>query len=130
NYNNSGTAGLIFNFGSAVTIDRYDFATANDALNRTPTHWTLEGSADGSVWDLIDAVTNNPVPTTLFTYTPQQLLQPVIIEKFQNLGNLVVLDGTDIDLEWATQLATNVSISPGDLTGLAAAGVELVSPPF
>lgn len=128
NFNNSGTAGLVFNFGSAVTIDRYDFATANDALDRTPVSWSLEGSADGSTWDLIDVVKNNPIPPTLFTYTPQFLLEPVIIEKFENLGNTVVLNGTDIDLEWSTQLATTVAISPGGLTGLAAAGIESVSP--
>jgi hypothetical protein len=127
NYNNSGTAGLIFNFGSAVTIDRYDFATANDALGRTPTHWTLEGSANGTDWALIDQVTANPVPGTLFTYIPQIVLQPVIMQSFTT-PQTVVLDNTVIDLSWSTLLATNISIQPGDLTGLPASGLESVTP--
>jgi hypothetical protein len=123
------TAGLVFQFPAAVTMDRYDWATANDALDRSPVSWTLEGSDDGTNWNLIDVVNNRPHPTTLFTYTQRFLLQPVIIQSFQNLGNTVILDGTDVELSWATQLATSVSIAPGDLTGLAASGTQLVSPP-
>jgi hypothetical protein len=127
--NFTSTGGVIFDFGSAITIDRYDWATANDALGRTPVSWTLEGSADGTAWDLIDVVKNNPVPPTFFTFTPAIQLQSVIVENFDADGDKIILNGTSKDLLWSTALATDVSISPGGLTGLAGAGSASVTPP-
>ncbi len=50
----SNNAPLVFDFGSEVTIDGYRFTTANDLPARDPVRWTLEGSADGSNWVVID----------------------------------------------------------------------------
>ncbi len=61
---------VVFNFGTPTTIDSYNFATANDSLDRTPIRWTFEGSNDGNTWTLIDNRNggDNAGPTTLFTY--------------------------------------------------------------
>merc|ERR1711871_1201029 len=45
---------LVMDFGSAVTVASYDWMTANDAPDRDPTKWTLEGSNDGTTWTVVD----------------------------------------------------------------------------
>ena len=67
----SGTReAVVFNFGVPTTIDSYNFATANDSLDRTPNRWLFEGSNDGSTWTTVDNrnLGDNAVPATLFTY--------------------------------------------------------------
>jgi hypothetical protein len=54
---------VIFYFGETpVTFDRYLFVTGNDAVDRDPVQWTLEGSNDEETWDLIENV-NFQYPT-------------------------------------------------------------------
>ncbi|WP_395575074.1 fibronectin type III domain-containing protein [Streptomyces sp. BK79] len=43
---------------TAATIDRYTLTSANDAPDRDPKNWTLQGSLDGSAWTTIDTRTN------------------------------------------------------------------------
>ena len=45
---------VVFSFPSAVTIDGYRFTTANDAIERDPVRWLIEGSPDGSSWTVLD----------------------------------------------------------------------------
>jgi len=56
---------LVPNFGGLVTIDSYRWATANDATDRDPIRWTLEGSNDNLTWKLLDDRTGSDfaVPT-------------------------------------------------------------------
>ncbi|MCW1886782.1 autotransporter-associated beta strand repeat-containing protein [Luteolibacter flavescens] len=52
----SGDRGpFLFDFLTPVTIDSYNFATANDFNDRTPVSWTLEGSNDNANWVVVDA---------------------------------------------------------------------------
>lgn len=60
---------LVIDFGATTTVDGYYFATANDAIDRDPISWTLEGSADGATWTLLDNVLTAAVPETRGTYT-------------------------------------------------------------
>lgn len=46
---------VVFDFGTATTVDGYRMITANDAIERDPVRWTMEGSADGITWVLIDS---------------------------------------------------------------------------
>jgi hypothetical protein len=41
---------LVVNFGAAVSVRSYDWATANDAPDRDPVKWSIEGSSDGLRW--------------------------------------------------------------------------------
>lgn len=61
---------VVFSFAAPTTIDSYNFATANDFLDRTPKRWLLEGSNDNANWVLIDNRNggDNAVPASLFTY--------------------------------------------------------------
>ncbi|MEU7467542.1 discoidin domain-containing protein [Streptomyces sp. NPDC044984] len=43
---------------TAETIDRYTLTSANDAPDRDPKDWTLQGSLDGSTWTVIDTRTD------------------------------------------------------------------------
>jgi hypothetical protein len=41
---------LVVNFGAPVSVHSYDWATANDAPDRDPVKWSMEGSSDGLRW--------------------------------------------------------------------------------
>ena len=45
---------LILTFTTQQEVAAYDWLTANDAPNRDPVKWTLEGSNDGSSWAVVD----------------------------------------------------------------------------
>lgn len=53
-----GESILQLEFPSAVNVDGYTWATANDAPARDPASWRLEASNDGKSWSELDAVTN------------------------------------------------------------------------
>ncbi|MEV6343281.1 fibronectin type III domain-containing protein [Actinoplanes sp. NPDC051851] len=39
---------------TATVVDRYSITSANDAPDRDPVDWTLQGSADGGTWTTLD----------------------------------------------------------------------------
>jgi alpha-L-fucosidase 2 len=45
---------------AAKEIASYAFTSANDTPTRDPRDWTLEGSADGKAWTVLDKRTNEP----------------------------------------------------------------------
>lgn len=59
---------LVFTFPNPVTIDSYNFATANDSSERDPYSWRLEGSDDGSTWTLLDEIIGYSATTTRLTW--------------------------------------------------------------
>jgi hypothetical protein len=63
---------LVFDFGSATTMNGYRWSTANDATERDPVRWILEGSDDETDWELVDerVDTDYPTPIARHTYTP------------------------------------------------------------
>lgn len=114
---------LTFDFGSAVTIDSYNWASANDSVeySRNPVSWNFAGSADGTTWDLLDARINYPIQNQNYTYQagftiPTELLPAVVLFELYNTGLEgtagIVANGTPIGLEWDTLYADDVSISP------------------
>ncbi|MDB6077579.1 MAG: hypothetical protein JWO82_1326 [Akkermansiaceae bacterium] len=67
-------------FTAATPIDGYRFTTGNDGAERDPLRWTLEGSADGTTWMLIDhQIADFATPTARTTSTPNILL-PATVE--------------------------------------------------
>lgn len=97
-----------------VTIDSYNFATANDATERDPVSWTFEGSLDGVNWDIIDLRTNFPTTTARQTYqTPFSLPSGAVIGSF-TASKKVILNSDPVELAWTTFFANqSVSIAPG-----------------
>ncbi|MEO5912818.1 MAG: autotransporter-associated beta strand repeat-containing protein [Luteolibacter sp.] len=59
---------VTFAFPAPVTIDGYNFATANDAQERDPSNWRFEGSADNVQWVLLDLINSYSATTARTTY--------------------------------------------------------------
>lgn len=111
-----------------ATIDAYTFATANDAAERDPLSWTLEGSTDGINWDLIDVRTNYPTTTERFTYQTPFELPAVLISSF-TADRPVVLNSDSVNFDWDTLFANvSVTLEPGVGT-VADFGSLAVDPP-
>lgn len=58
-----------WNFAFTTGFDAYRYQTGNDDENRDPVSWTLEGSLDGSSWDLLDTRTDETITTSRTTFT-------------------------------------------------------------
>lgn len=63
---------ILFDFGSAVTADAYEWATANDSTGRDPDTWTVGGSNDNSTWTTLSTVTAANVTSSRDTWTGTQ----------------------------------------------------------
>jgi hypothetical protein len=114
---------LTFDFGSAVTIDAYNWASANDSVeySRNPVSWDFAGSNDGTTWDLLDSRINYPIINQNYTYQagftiPNELLPAVVLFKLYNTGFEgsagIVLNGGQVGFEWDTLYSDTVSIAP------------------
>lgn len=58
-WNITGTTGwLQYKYAVSLRMKTYTITTANDAPNRDPKTWTLQGSNNGSTWTTIDTQTN------------------------------------------------------------------------
>jgi autotransporter-associated beta strand protein len=57
-------APVVIDFGVATAVDGYRLTTGNDAPERDPVRWTIEGSADGVTWELIDRVIDTGIVPT------------------------------------------------------------------
>jgi hypothetical protein len=109
---------LVFDFGSPTVFDGYYFATANDAPERDPVRWTLEGSDDGTNWTLVECndVGFPGVPEARQTLSQEPVPLPgdtlLSIEQF--VGDLPkVYPGERLVLTWETKAADSVSIDQG-----------------
>jgi PKD repeat protein len=54
----SPSAWVAYEFTKNAIISGYNLTSANDAQDRDPKNWTLEGSNDGSQWSTLDRQTN------------------------------------------------------------------------
>ena len=117
---------LVFQFPSEVTIDGYAFATANDANDRDPVSWTLEGSPDGLLWDPIDTIESYPVPTARQTYLTD-VTKPAIIEFFAD--SRIVPNGTPVFFDWTTAGADDAELNPGAQAVSVGTGFVELTPP-
>ncbi|MBB5353003.1 hypothetical protein HNR46_003256 [Haloferula luteola] len=130
---------LIFTFGSAVTIDSYNWASANDSVgfNRSPVSWNFYGSDDGETWTLLDARNQYPITHQNLTYQdgfaiPDEVAPYVglFALDFAEAGNVpaIALNGSSFDLAWETEFADEVTISPAP-GSVAGDGFDTVTPP-
>lgn len=133
------TAPLIFAFDAPVTIDSYNWASANDSVeySRSPISWRLYGSADNVTWDLIDSRSNVAISNQNFTYqagftVPEALLPAVNVFTVNNTPTEgtagIVLNGTPVSLQWQTEYTDSVILNPGAVP-LGESGTTNVIPP-
>ncbi len=142
----SGNRGpFLFNFGAPVTIDSYNFATANDSNDRTPVSWTLEGSNDGTTFVTIDTRTDVTIIDAYKTYQNGWTISGgTAIPVFASFGVTpptevppaygvaspgTILSGGTTDLSWGITGATagGIVLNPGAAT-LADSGTQTLTP--
>lgn len=124
---NKGAA--VFDFGDAMQIDSYGFTTANDATERDPVSWTLEGSNDATGWTLLDTKTDQATPTArLAAFGPFSAVneQAPRVASF-TADNPILEPGQSTTLRWQTDGADNAVLSPAPGV-VPADGSLLVSP--
>lgn len=105
---------VIFDFGDSMQIDSYGFSTANDFAERDPVSWTLEGSHDGSVWDLLDTKADQGTPTARFTpFGPFSAVNEQLPRVLSFTADNPILEpGQSTTLRWQTEGADNAILSP------------------
>jgi hypothetical protein len=59
---------LVLDFGAATAVDAYRWATANDAEERDPVSWRVEGSHDGAGWVMLHQQSDYSTPTARKTW--------------------------------------------------------------
>ena len=116
---------LTLDFGTPVFSDGYRFATANDASERDPVSWILEGSNDNLNWDEIDTRSFADIPNTRQTYTEKFDFSNDVFRFFADAPLIVI--GESTTLNWDITEATNVSIDQGVGT-VALSGFISISP--
>lgn len=111
---------LTFDFGTPVTIDSYNFATANDFITRTPASWVFQTSADGANFTTIDTRTAQAPAFNgaLFTYQGGFALADVagapVITSLSATTPAVIPAGGTVALTYATTgTPTSVILNPG-----------------
>ncbi|MDQ8190704.1 discoidin domain-containing protein [Roseibacillus persicicus] len=123
-------APLVLDFGAPVTADGYRFATANDATERDPVSWTLEGSNDNSSWTLIHEQLDNPTTTLRKVFDYEFLFSnPPRIYQFERFYQ-IVWGGQEGEIDYDVEGATSINVQPdvGELTELES-DVLYVTPP-
>jgi hypothetical protein len=65
---NKTASTLVVDFGSPRQVTGYRWATANDATERDPVSWSIQGSNDNATWTTIDQQSNVAVTTNRQTY--------------------------------------------------------------
>ena len=92
---------LVLDFGVPTAADGYRLATANDAEERDPVSWRIEGSADGTNWVVLDTKTNYAMPSARETYTENFTIgTPPPAEPFDILALSLNAAGTEVTLTW------------------------------
>jgi YVTN family beta-propeller protein len=70
---------LVYDFGTSLEIDAYGFTTANDAIERDPVRWLLEGSDDATRWVVLDDRTGADFPTPMARQTEITTIDLVVL---------------------------------------------------
>ncbi|WP_221409790.1 carbohydrate-binding protein [Pseudochryseolinea flava] len=118
--NNVNTKYLTFNASgwiqyqttSSYAVTSYSITSANDAAERDPLNWTLQGSNNGSTWTTIDTRSNEDFPNRfqkrMFTFTNTTSYNYYRLNLTNNSGTIlqlaeVELFGTSASA-WSTQI--------------------------
>lgn len=128
---------VVFDFGSPKTFDRYLFVTAEDAPDRDPVQWVLEGSNDLEVWEQLENVDFNYPTSTVRNASssgiplPGSSIRPRI--GYFTADSPKLISGEALTLRYSSYLATSVQLvssNPNETlpTNLPLLGTLQVSP--
>ncbi|MBM3862553.1 MAG: hypothetical protein FJ385_01180 [Verrucomicrobia bacterium] len=121
---------LVLDHGTPTVVYGYRWATGNDAPQRDPVSWRVEGSNNLTDWDLLDERSNHPVTLSRSTYLDRFLIAPFDGSPQASLkvGPASVTPGEPVTLSWeVVGNATAISITPGFPT-LSSTGIRTVYP--
>lgn len=119
---------LVLDFGAPVSTDAYRLGTGNDAPERDPVTWTVEGSNDNLNWDLLDSQTLYPVPTDRGAYTPEIYFCRPLINDFSTTMQIIA-NGDTTNLDFNTTNADTLTIDNGGGAATPPNGSQNVTPP-
>lgn len=98
----SRTGWVRMDFAQPVTVVTYALTTANDAPDRNPRAWTLQGSDDGTTWVDLDAQADQLLGAAPFTQVEYALAAPATHQHFRLQvtanGGASLLQLADLDL--------------------------------
>ncbi len=77
------TGWVQMDFAAPVTVATYALTTANDAADRNPRDWTLQGSDDGTTWVDVDAQVQQLRGAAPFTQVEYALAAPATYPHFR-----------------------------------------------
>ena len=128
-------AWLRIDFPTAQRVTRYNWATANDHPERSPTAWRLQASHDAETWIDLDIQSDYTAPTTTFTWVKPggftvnsaNTLQDAIDDTATvtlHSGAALVLDGVSETFAGLTGGGT-LAITNADLTLSVPDGAEV-----
>ncbi len=121
---------IVFDFGAPVTIDEYNYATANDADGRDPVSWVLSGSDDNVTWTPLDVRSDQAITTDRFTYQAGWEIPATLapqIDSFTTSMSVVLNGTTNVTADWTTALADTVTLS--GYGTVAASGSQVLTLP-
>ncbi|SDL54731.1 alpha-1,2-mannosidase, putative [Lentzea albidocapillata subsp. violacea] len=100
-FTNTGWAS--FRFGETQTIRKYALTSANDAPERNPRDWTLQGSANGTDWTVLDtrtdvSFTDEPFQTRLFDVASPAAYSHYKLDITRNNGSPNIIQLAEVQL--------------------------------
>jgi len=105
------TMPLVLDFGAPVVVDGYRLSSANDAPERDPVSWRIEGSQNGVHWSLLDEQAGYPFPEDRRVFTERLamagLRAPVLA---LSVDTADAVSGQPVTLRWAAGNADEVTI--------------------
>ncbi|MBM3902791.1 MAG: hypothetical protein FJ379_12015 [Verrucomicrobia bacterium] len=121
---------LVLDFGVSAIVDGYRLASANDAPERDPVSWRVEGSHDGIHWTLLDEQAGHPFPEERLVFTGRLsmagLRGPVLALSATTTD---VVRGQSVALKWTAGNADDGTIRIDPAVGaVGASGQTLVTP--
>lgn len=102
-------------------VDHYSVTSANDAAERDPLSWTLQGSTNGTTWTNLDSRSGEDFPyryqKRVFTFTNSTSYRYYRLTFNNNSGSLLQLAELEF-FEKGTAAATASKTAPGVVSGV------------
>jgi hypothetical protein len=87
------SAWIQFQASTAYVVTRYSITSANDAAQRDPLNWTLQGSTNGTTWATLNTQSNQDFPNRFqrreFTFTNSTAYTYYRLQMTNNSGNIL-----------------------------------------
>jgi len=114
-----------YKFNTASIVAQYTLTSANDAADRDPKNWTLEGSNDGIAWTTVDTRTSESFASRVQTKIYDLAAPASYLYYRLNIASLSTANNHFQMSEWRLLGAAVPGAAPSALSGYATSGVEI-----